>query len=169
MIFRALTSKVGAVLARAVCVAAPMGAVIFLLSNISVDGKNLVLYAADFLEPLGRFMGLDGKILLAFLLGIPANEIVIPILIMLYTSGGIFGEEMTNSALGALFSNNGWTAVTAICMALFALFHWPCSTSIITVYKETKSIKYTALAALIPTAVGFILCVGVNLIGRIFA
>ncbi len=168
VIFRSLTSKVVSVLARAVCVAAPMGAVIFLLSNISAEGKNLVLYAADFLEPLGRFMGLDGKILLAFLLGIPANEIVIPILIMLYTSGGVFGADMTNAALGALFSENGWTAVTAVCMALFALFHWPCSTSIITVYKETRSIKYTVLATLIPTAVGFALCVFVNLFGRIF-
>lgn len=168
VIFRALTSKVVSVLARAVCVAAPMGAVIFLLSNISAEGKNLVLYASDFLEPIGRFMGLDGKILLAFLLGIPANEIVIPILIMLYTSGGVFGAEMTNTALGALFLENGWSAVTAVCMALFALFHQPCSTSIITVYKETGSIKYTALAALIPTAVGFVLCVAVNFAARIF-
>ena len=89
--------------------------------------------------------------------------IVIPILIMLYTSGGVFGGELGISAMGDLFSANGWGAVTFVCMVLFALFHWPCSTSAITVYKETKSIKYTALAVLLPTAVGFILCCFVNL------
>ncbi|MBE6644483.1 MAG: ferrous iron transport protein B [Ruminococcaceae bacterium] len=169
VIFRALTSKVGAILVRAIAVAAPMGLVIFLLSNIFIDGKSLVLYASDFLEPIGQIMGLDGKILLAFILGIPANEIVIPILIMLYTSGGVFGADMTSAAMGNLFSENGWCAVTAVCMALFALFHWPCSTSLITVYKETGSIKYTVLAMLIPTFVGFALCTAVNLISVLMA
>lgn len=168
VIVRSLFSKVGAVLLRAVVVAAPMGLLIFLLSNLSVGGESLVAHAAGFLEPLGRLMGLDGEILLAFILGLPANEIVIPILIMLYTSGGVFGPELGASAMGELFSANGWSAVTFVCMTLFALFHWPCSTSVITVYKETKSKKYTALAVLLPTAVGFLLCVLVKLASLVF-
>lgn len=163
VIFRALTTKVCSVLLRAVAVAAPMGLVIFLLSNISVGGVSLVAYASGFLDPLGRLMGLDGSILLAFILGLPANEIVIPILIMLYTSDGAFLSDMGNAGMTELFCANGWTAVTAVCMAVFALFHWPCSTSLITVYKETKSKKYTVVAALLPTLVGFLLCVIINL------
>ncbi len=162
VVLRSLLTKVGAVLLRAVAVAAPMGLLIFILSNVSVGGESLVSHAASLLEPLGALMGLDGKILLAFILGLPANEIVIPILIMLYTSGGVFGSELGTSAMGELFSANGWNGVTFVCMALFALFHWPCSTSIITVYKETKSKKYTALAVLLPTAVGILLCMLVN-------
>lgn len=168
VVFRSLTSKVCAVLVRAVAVAAPMGLVIFLLSNIEVGEKSLVLYASDFLDPVGKFMGLDGKILLAFILGLPANEIVVPILIMLYTGGGVLGDELGNAALGELFLSNGWSAVTAVCMAIFALFHWPCSTSIITAYKETKSKKYTALTVAVPTAIGFIICVLINLSAGLF-
>jgi len=167
VILRSLLTKVASVLWRAVAVAAPMGLFIFILSNVAVAGESLVSHAADFLEPVGKIMGLDGKILLAFILGLPANEIVIPILIMLYTSGGVFGGELSISAMGELFYQNGWTAVTFISMALFALFHWPCSTSIITVYKETKSKKYTAVATLLPCAVGFVLCCAVNLVAKL--
>lgn len=168
VILRSLLTKVGSVLWRAVAVAAPMGLFIFILSNVSVAGESLVSHAAGFLEPVGKIMGLDGKILLAFILGLPANEIVIPILIMLYTSGGVFGGELSISAMGDLFFENGWSCVTFISMALFALFHWPCSTSIITAYKETKSKKYTAVAALLPFAVGFILCCAVNFLSKLF-
>ena len=168
VVLRSLLTKVGSVLWRAVAVAAPMGLLIFILSNVSAAGESLVSHAAGFLEPVGKIMGLDGKILLAFILGLPANEIVIPILIMLYTSEGVFGGELSISALGELFVANGWTCVTFISMALFALFHWPCSTSIITVYKETKSKKYTAVATLLPCAVGFILCCAVSLISLLF-
>lgn len=167
VIFRALTTKVCSVLLRAVAVAAPMGLVIFLLSNISVGGVSLVAHAAGFLDPIGKIMGLDGAILLAFILGLPANEIVIPILIMLYTSGGAFGGDMGNAAMAELFAMNGWTVVTAVCMAVFALFHWPCSTSIITVYKETKSMKHTVVAALLPAVIGFLICVIINLAARL--
>ena len=164
VIFRSLTSKVAAVLVRAVAVAAPMGLVIFVLSNLSVGGDSLLEALAQIFEPLGSIMGLDGAIILAFILGIPANEIVIPILTMLYMSGGTFGAEMSIDAITELFAMNGWTYTTALCMAIFALFHWPCSTSLITVYKETGSVKYTALSALLPTAVGVILCILVNLV-----
>lgn len=169
VVFRSLTSKVLSVLWRAVLVAAPMGLLIFIISNVTVGGESLVSLISGALDPIGKFMGLDGAILLAFILGIPANEIVIPILIMLYTSGGVFGGELEISKMTELFSNNGWTFATAVCMTVFALFHWPCSTSIITVYKETKSKKYTAVAALLPTAVGFLICVLLNFSIKLFS
>lgn len=168
VIFRALTSKVGSVLLRAVAVAAPMGLLIFVLSGIRIGDLSLTSYAALALDPIGRFMGLDGAILLAFILGLPANEIVIPLLVMIYTSGGSFDSTVGLSGMTELFLNNGWTLVTAVSVILFSLFHWPCSTSVITVYKETKSKKYTAIATLLPTLVGFILCVAVSHIMRIF-
>ena len=167
VIFRSLTSKVGAVLLRAVAVAAPMGLVIFVLSGVSVGGESILNFTARIFEPLGRIMGLDGAIILAFILGIPANEIVIPILTMLYMSNGTFGAELSIEAISELFSMNGWNFTTALCMAIFALFHWPCSTSLITVYKETKSVKHTALSALLPTALGVILCIFVNLLSML--
>ena len=168
VIFRSLTSRVGSVLLRAVAVAAPMGLLIFILSNIQVSGASLTSHASSFLDPLGRIMGLDGAILLAFILGLPANEIVIPILVMLYSSGGAFDANIGFSGMTELFIQNGWTLATAVSVTLFSLFHWPCSTSILTVYKETKSKKYTAVATFLPAAVGVILCVILNLCIRIF-
>ena len=164
VIFRSLTTKVGAVLWRAVVVAAPMGLLIFLLSNIGVGDSNLVCRAAEILNPVGKIMGLDGAILLAFILGLPANEIVIPILIMIYTSTGVVGADIGTVGMAEIFINNGWTAKTAVCATLFALFHWPCSTSLITAFKETKSKKYAILSFLLPTLVGFVFCVLTNLI-----
>lgn len=163
VIFRSLTSRVFSVLCRAVSVAAPMGLLIFVLSSIQIGDTSLITYASDFLDPVGRIMGLDGAILLAFILGLPANEIVIPILVMIYTAGGALGADISVSGMADIFINNGWTLMTAVSVAIFSLFHWPCSTSIITVYKETKSKKYTALATLLPTVFGFIICVALNL------
>lgn len=169
VIFRSLTTKVGAVLLRAVAVAAPMGLLIFILASIKIGDVSLVSYAAYALDPVGRFMGLDGAILLSFILGLPANEIIIPILIMIYSSSGSFDSGIGLTAMTEMFINNGWTAATAVSVAIFSLFHWPCSTSAITVYKETKSKKYTAIAVLLPTAVGFILCSLFNMFVRIFS
>ena len=168
VIFRSLTSRVFSVLCRAVSVAAPMGLLIFVLSSIQIGDTSLITYASDFLDPVGRIMGLDGAILLAFILGLPANEIVIPILVMIYTAGGALGADIGVSGMADIFINNGWTLMTAVSVAIFSLFHWPCSTSIITVYKETKSKKYTALAALLPTAFGFIICVALNFCFTLF-
>ncbi len=168
VIFRSLTTRVAAVLLRAVTVAAPMGLIIFLLMRISIGGVNPIFAFCDFLEPLGRLMGLDGAILAAFILGLPANEIVIPILIMLYTAEGSMGGELGISAMSELFSANGWNFVTAACFSIFALFHFPCSTSIITAYKETGSVKHTLVTALLPAAVGFLLCVILNFTLRLF-
>ncbi len=169
VIFRSLCDKVLAVLGRAVIVAAPMGLFIFILTRVTVGGVSIAEYAADLLEPLGSIMCLDGKILLAFILGIPANEIVLPILIMLYTSGGSFASDVGVSAMTEIFQANGWTVFTAIAMTAFALFHFPCSTSIITAYKETKSKKYTLTCVLVPTIIGIAFCVMIRLVSMIFA
>lgn len=168
VIFRSLTSRVLSVLGRAAAVAAPMGLLIFILSGIEIGDVSLIAYASDFLDPVGRIMGLDGAILLAFILGLPANEIVIPILVMIYTSGGAIGADVGISGMADIFISNGWTLTTALSMATFAIFHWPCSTSAITVYKETKSKKITVLSALLPTAFGFVTCVIINLFAKMF-
>lgn len=167
VIFRSLTSRVLSVLGRAVAVAAPMGLLIFILSVIKIGDLSLIAHASAFLDPVGKIMGLDGAILLAFILGLPANEIVIPILLMIYTSGGAIGGDVGISGMADIFTANGWTLTTALSMAVFALFHWPCSTSAITVYKETKSKKITLLSVLLPTVFGFILCVIINLISKL--
>ncbi len=165
VLFRSLVDRTLKVLLRAVVFTAPMGLLIYLLSNIEIGNVNIVLHIANFFEPLGKLMGLDGVIVLAFILGLPANEIVIPIMLMLYTASGTMGTSNGGlTYMADLFANNGWSVKTALCTAVFALFHFPCATSLITVYKETKSVKYTVLSFLIPTAVGFLLCVMLNLI-----
>ncbi len=163
VIFRSLSDKVASVLARAVAVAAPMGLLIFILSRLGVSE-----YISELLDPLGRALCLDGKILLAFLLGLPANEIILPILVMLYTSGASFGGDIGTAAMTDIFLNSGWTVFTAISITALALFHFPCSTSIITAYKETKSKKYTLLTAFLPLAVGFTLCFLIKLVSVLF-
>lgn len=167
-VLHALTDKCASVLLRAVAVAAPMGAIIWLMAVIKPGGISILAHVSDFLDPFARVFGMDGSILLAFILGIPANEIVIPILIVIYSSATSIGSEAGISAIGALFVENGWTPVVAVCTAIFALFHWPCSTSLITVYKETKSLSYTALAFAIPTAVGLSLCFIVACVSKLF-
>ena len=119
------------------------------------------------LDPLGRLMGLDGVILAAFLLGFPANEIVLPIALMAYLQSGILTEMSDPAALFSLLSTNGWTRTTAFCMMIFCLFHWPCSTTILTIKKETGSIKWTAVSILLPTAVGMLLCMAAAALFRL--
>ena len=119
---------------------------------------------AAFLEPLGSLMGLSGVILAAFLLGLPANEIVIPILLMVYSQSGMLVEAEGMAQAGAILSANGWTALTAVCTILFSLNHFPCATTLLTIRKETGSWFWTAVSFLLPTAVGIFLCVTVNLL-----
>ena len=119
------------------------------------------------LDPVGDFFGMDGAILLAFILGIPANEIILPILLMIYSSGGAILTDSGVGELSDILSAYGWSGCTAVCTAVFALFHWPCSTSLITVYKETKSLKATALAFAVPTALGLIICLFISIIWRV--
>ena len=113
-------------------------------------------------------MGLDGAVILAFLLGIPANEIVIPIMAMIYSSTGVMGAELGTAALSSLFVGAGWSEITAVCAAVFAVFHFPCSTSLITVYRETRSKKLTLLSFILPAIIGFTLCVIINAVSMIF-
>ncbi len=158
VLVRSVLDRTLFVLGRAAAVAAPAGALLWLAANLRIGGESLLSLAAGALDPLGRFMGLDGVLLLAFLLGFPANEIVLPIAIMIYTAQGSLTELGELSQLKALLLQNGWTWVTALCVMLFSLLHWPCSTTLLTIHKETGSWKWTALAALLPTAAGFVLC-----------
>ena len=162
VIVRSILDRTLFVLGRAAAVAAPAGAFLWLLANVKVAGAPLLVALAGALDPLGRLLGMDGVILLAFLLGFPANEIVLPIAVMIYSMGGSLTELGELSALRPLLAENGWTAVTALCVMLFSLCHWPCSTTLLTIKKETGSAKWTALSALLPTALGALLCMAVN-------
>lgn len=164
IILETIKDKVIFVLLRAVAVAAPAGFIIWLLSNISINGTMLLTLISDFLDPVGRLLGLDGVILLGFILGFPANEIVIPIILMIYLSSGTLSDYSSLTDLKEILVANGWTSVTAICTCIFSMFHFPCSTTLLTIWKETKSVKWTALSVITPLAAGIIICFFVNLI-----
>lgn len=155
------------VLGRAVSVAAPAGAFIWILANIEVGDASILHHISTFLDPLGRIMGLDGVILLAFILALPANEIVLPVILMAYMSSTTLSEVSSIDLISEILRQNGWTATTALCTVVFILFHSPCSTTLLTVKKETGSTKMMLASALIPTAVGVVLCVIINLISKI--
>lgn len=156
------------VLGRAIVVAAPAGIVIWVLANVSVSGYTLLHHCSSFLDPFAALIGLDGVILMAFILGLPANEIVIPIIIMAYMSQGAMLEFDNLQSLRILLIDNGWTWITAINVMIFSLMHWPCSTTLLTIKKETNSWKWTALAFLIPTVFGIVLCFCFTTIAKIF-
>ena len=158
VIVRSIFDRTLFVLGRAVVVAAPAGLVIWFLANVDAGGVSLLAHLSDFLDPFARLLGLDGVILLAFILGFPANEIVVPIMIMAYTAQGSLLELDSLSEMHRLFVDNGWTWVTAVCTMLFSLMHWPCSTTLLTIRKETGGLKWTAAAFLIPTVTGMLLC-----------
>ena len=167
VIVRSVMDRTLFVLGRAAAVAAPAGAVLWLLANLSVGGESLLALLSGIMEPLGRLLGMDGAILLAFILGFPANEIVLPIAVMIYSMGGSLTEIGELTALRPLLAANGWTPLTAVCVMLFSLCHWPCSTTLLTIKKETGSWKWTLVSALLPTALGVILCTGVAALGRL--
>ena len=146
------------VLSRAIIVAIPAGVIIWIFTNIYIDNISILNHIANFLNPFAKLIGLDGFILLAFILGFPANEIVIPILIMSYLNTNTMVELDNINALGEILINNGWTHLTALNVMLFSLLHWPCSTTLLTIKKETNSIKWTFLGFLIPTIISFIVC-----------
>lgn len=168
VIVRSILDRTLFVLGRAVVVAIPAGLIIWLLANTSVNDISILKYCTDFLDPFARMIGMDGVILMAFILGFPANEIVIPIIIMAYMSTGSLADMQSLEQFHTLLISNGWTIVTAVCVMLFYLFHFPCSTTCITIYKETKSLKWTALAFLLPTLTGLLLCFLVASAGRLF-
>lgn len=164
VLIRSIFDRTLFVLGRAAAVAAPAGLLIWLLANITIGSQSLLVHLTGFLDPLGKLMGLDGAILAAFLLGFPANEIVIPIILMTYLQTGHLVEMNDSSALLELLTTNGWTIRTAVCTMLFCLFHWPCSTTCLTIKKETGSLRWTAVAILLPTTLGVLLCILVNLL-----
>ena len=164
VLVRSVLDRTLFVLGRAVMVAAPAGLVIWLTANVTVGGAPLLTYLADFLDPLGTLMGLDGMILLAFLLGFPANEIVIPILLMGYLSTGSLTDYQDLSHLRQLLLANGWTWQTALSAVVFTLFHFPCGTTCATIRKETGSLRWTLLAVALPTAVGIAACTALHLL-----
>ncbi len=169
VITRSIFDRTMFVLGRAVAVAAPAGLLIWLMANITVENVSILNICADFLDPFAKLMGLDGVILMAFILGFPANEIVIPIIIMAYLSQGTLIELDSVFAMKDLFVQNGWTWITAINMIIFSLMHWPCSTTLITIKKETGSLKWAAIAAIIPTVIGIAFCMIFTLIANLFA
>ena len=160
---RSLIDRTLFVLKRAVLVAAPAGLIMWLMANVQLNGQSILAHCSNFLDPVGRVMGLDGVILVAFILGLPANEIVIPIAVMAYTAAGTIVDP-SMAELSAILVQNGWTILTAVCTILFSLLHWPCSTTLITIKKETGSMFYTVLSALLPTLFGVTLCILINLV-----
>lgn len=158
VIVRSILDRTLFVLGRAAVVAAPAGLLIWVLANVTIGDTTLLAHCAGFLDPFARLFGLDGVILMAFILGFPANEIVFPIIIMAYLSTGTLTDLSALGELKILLENNGWTWLTAVCTILFSLMHWPCSTSCMTILKESKSLKWTAVSFAVPTLVGLTVC-----------
>ncbi|WP_294908074.1 ferrous iron transport protein B [uncultured Ruminococcus sp.] len=167
-IVRSMLDRTLFVLGRAVIVAAPAGAVIWLTANIYIGNASVLSYCTDFLDPFGQLIGLDGVIVMAFILGFPANETVIPIIIMSYMASGTLVDYTSYEQLLELFSANGWTVITAVCTMIMCVMHFPCSTTCLTIKKETGSMKWTLVSALLPTAIGIILCLFTANLMRIF-
>lgn len=168
VIVRSIFDRTLFVLGRAVVVAAPAGLIIWVLANCKIGDYSILKYCTDFLDPFAQFFGMDGVILMAFILGFPANEIVIPIIIMAYMSTGSLVEMDNMTQLYNLLIANNWTMVTAVSTMIFYLFHFPCSTTCITIYKETKSLKWTFVSFLLPLICGLLLCFIVSNTMRIF-
>ncbi len=167
-LIRSVFDRTLSVLGRAITVAAPAGALIWIISNTFINGTSLLILISDFLDPFGKILGLDGIIIMAFILGLPANEIVLPIALMAYCNNQNLTEMNDLIMIKHILQSNGWTAVTAINTVIFSLFHWPCATALLTVKKETGSKKMMLLAAVLPTLLGVVLCLAVNFLSKIF-
>ena len=168
VLIRSVLDRTLFTLGRALTVAAPAGVIIWCAANLSFGDQNLLHLLANLLEPLGQLMGMDGVLLLAFFLGFPANEIVIPCALMGYLSVGSLTNYDNLHELHTLLNANGWTLTTALCVLIFTLFHFPCGTTCMTIWRETKSFQWTAIAIALPTCIGMMLCILVNLISQIF-
>lgn len=167
-IMRSIFDRTLFVLGRAVVVALPTGIVIWLLANINLCDNSILTHITNFLDPFAKLIGLDGVLLTAFILGFPANEIVIPIAMMAYTLSGEL-EQMNNLIeIKNILLLNGWSINTAICTIIFSLMHWPCSTTCLTILKETKSKKWTLVSMVLPTICGMIICAVITFIYNIF-
>ncbi|MFZ5646885.1 MAG: nucleoside recognition domain-containing protein [Bacillota bacterium] len=171
-IIRSVYDRTLFVLGRAVSVAAPAGGIIWIMANVRLGESSILAHAAGWLNPLGQLLGMDGYILTAFLLGLPANEIVLPILIMSYLAAGSMADVDGPEAMYRLFVvEHGWTWLTIVCVMLFSLLHYPCGTTLWTVWKESGSVRWTVLAALIPLitacSVCFIVAQSARLLGLV--
>lgn len=158
ILVRSIFDRTLFVLGRAVSIAIPAGLVIWLFANIHIGDISILTYVANFLDPFAKLMGLDGYILTAFILGLPANEIVLPIILMSYMQKGILVNLEDSQQIGQILMQNGWTLLTAINVMLFTLLHFPCSTTLMTIKKETGSWKWAAISFLLPTIFGIVLC-----------
>lgn len=167
VIVRSLIDRALFVLARAAAVAAPAGAITWALANFAPCGASVLSRFAGLLEPFGRLIGLDGHVVAAFVLGLPANEIVIPILAMEYSGASTMLDPGGLDALRQLLVSHGWTQVTAVCFSLFSLLHYPCATTLWTIWHETRSKKWTAAAALLPLAVASVVCFLTSSVARL--
>ncbi len=163
ILVRSLLDRTLFVLGRAIVVAAPAGAITWIVANISIGGVSILNHVAGFLDPFATLLGLDGFILMAFILGMPANEIVLPILIMSYMSKGVMLELDSLESLKALFIDNGWTWLTGLNFMLFSLLHFPCGTTLLTIRKETNSNKWPLFTAVLTTLVAIIVTFLVNM------
>ncbi len=167
VLIRSVFDRTLFVLGRAMQVAIPAGAVIWIMANIHIADINLLTYIANFLDPFARILGLDGYILTAFILGLPANEIVLPIILMCYMQSGILVDIENTTTIGNILIQNGWTYITAINTMIFTLLHFPCSTTLLTIKKEAGGWKWAFLAFALPTVCGIVLCTIINAISKI--
>ena len=158
VIVRSLLDRTLFVLGRAISVAAPVGIIIWLFANITIGNLSILSYIANFLDPFARIIGMDGYILAAFILGIPANEIVLPIILMSYLATGSLVNIENTFAIGEILKQNGWTLLTGINVMIFTLLHFPCGTTLMSIKKESGSIKWTLLAFALPTICGIFIC-----------
>ena len=167
VIVRSLLDRTLYVLGRAIVVAAPVGIVIWLFANIQLSGVSVLTHIALFLDPFAKLMGMDGYILTAFILGIPANEIVLPIILMSYMAKGSLVDLDDTYTIGSILVQNGWTLLTAINVMIFTLLHFPCSTTLLTIKKETGSWKWAIISFILPTACGIFICMCTTLVWNI--
>lgn len=162
ILVRSVLDRTLFVLGRAISSAIPAGIVIWIMANIQIDGTSMISYIAYFFDPIAKIMGLDGYILTAFIFGIPANEIVLPILLMMYMKSGCLIDISDSFRIGEILIENGWTMLTAINVMIFTILHFPCMTTLLTIKKETNSSKWVWISFLIPTACGIIVCILTN-------
>ncbi len=168
VIHRSILDRTLFVLGRACVTAAPAGALIWILGNVHIGQLSMMQHVTRGLDPVGGFLGLDGVILLAFIVAIPANEIIVPTMIMAYMAKEQMLELDDMAALGELLSANGWTMLTAVCVMLFSLLHYPCATTTWTIYRETRSVKWTVWSNLMPLTLAVLFCAAVAQLGRLF-
>lgn len=167
IIIRSIFDRTLFVLLRALEVAAPAGLVIWLFANININNASILSIIANFLTPFAKLMGLDGYILTAFIFGLPANEIVLPIILMCYIGNSSLVNISDYNAIGQILISNGWSFITAINVMIFTLLHFPCSTTLLSIKKETGSWKWVTLSFALPTILGILICLGTTLVFNI--